>query len=431
MSQVEASPEAKAQRVLRGEQRLIRVLAVAQLPYWGVDALTVGHLPWETLALRVLWAVLTLVGAEALVRVPSAWRWVVRVLGGAVVPNVIVGLISWRLGGATNPVFAWMCTLPLATLVVMHGRREMPLLSVGCTLVAGLAVTLASGLSPALVAAWLLLFLASGIIAVQSSAFYRRLHEAQVESESRRRAAQEALAASQAGAFHAERMAQVGRLAAGVAHEVNNPLAYIQSNLRFLLEESRAKRADPQEVAEALQETMVGVERIRQIVQDLTAYARNTEVPETVEPCALPTVIEESVRLASVRMKRLAVAVEVPAGVPTVLADPRRLSQVLLNLLLNSADALEEAKVAGPRVVLRVGQEAGRVRVVLEDNGPGIAAEHLPRLFTPFFTTKAPGKGTGLGLALSRQYVERFGGALSAENRPEGGARFTVDLPAA
>jgi C4-dicarboxylate-specific signal transduction histidine kinase len=104
---------------------------------------------------------------------------------------------------------------------------------------------------------------------------------------------------------------------------------------------------------------------------------------------------------------------------------------VLLNLLLNSADALEEAQVAGPRVVVRVEQEAARVRVVLEDNGPGIAQEHLARLFTPFFTTKAPGKGTGLGLALSRQYVERFGGTLQAENRPGGGARFTVDLRAA
>jgi C4-dicarboxylate-specific signal transduction histidine kinase len=82
-------------------------------------------------------------------------------------------------------------------------------------------------------------------------------------------------------------------------------------------------------------------------------------------------------------------------------------------------------------VAVRVAVVGDRVRVMVEDNGPGVLAEHLPRLFTTFFTTKAPGKGTGLGLALSRQYVESFGGTLGVENRPEGGARFTVDLPGA
>jgi C4-dicarboxylate-specific signal transduction histidine kinase len=120
--------------------------------------------------------------------------------------------------------------------------------------------------------------------------------------------------------------------------------------------------------------------------------------------------------------------VEVPSEVPPVRADARRLGQVLLNLLLNAADALEESQVEGPRVALKVQAQQERVCLVLEDNGPGFAPEHLTRLFTPFFTTKAHGKGTGLGLALSREYVEGFGGSLRAENRPEGGARFTVEL---
>ncbi|XHF14913.1 ATP-binding protein [Archangium gephyra] len=104
---------------------------------------------------------------------------------------------------------------------------------------------------------------------------------------------------------------------------------------------------------------------------------------------------------------------------------------MLLNLLLNAADAIEDAKVQDGRVAVRAEVEGERVRVMVEDNGPGISAENLPRLFTTFFTTKAPGKGTGLGLALSRQYVESFGGTLRAENRPEGGARFIVELPVA
>jgi C4-dicarboxylate-specific signal transduction histidine kinase len=132
-----------------------------------------------------------------------------------------------------------------------------------------------------------------------------------------------------------------------------------------------------------------------------------------------------------VRLKSLVkLVVEVP-GEAVVRAEPRRLGQVLLNLLLNAADAIEDAKLQDGRVAVRVEVVGERVRVMVEDNGPGIQAENLSRLFTTFFTTKAPGKGTGLGLALSRQYVESFGGTLHAENRPEGGARFTVELPVA
>jgi two-component system sensor histidine kinase PhcS len=106
------------------------------------------------------------------------------------------------------------------------------------------------------------------------------------------------------------------------------------------------------------------------------------------------------------------------------------LEQVLLNLLLNAADAIEDAKVRDGRVAVRAEVEGAQVRVVVEDNGPGIAEENLPMLFTSFFTTKAPGKGTGLGLALCREYVSRAGGSLQAENRPEGGARFVLRVPA-
>ncbi|XXF78642.1 HAMP domain-containing sensor histidine kinase [Myxococcaceae bacterium GXIMD 01537] len=431
MSQVEGLAEGREELALADEQRVLAVLGVALVTFWPVDVLSMGAPPWDTLALRLLWSALMLFGAWALGRVGRRWREGVRFTTGTVVPNVMFGVICWRLGGADNPVFAWMCALPLTTLSVMHGRRRVALASLACTLVVGLVVTVAGGLPPARVALWLLLFVASGVVAFQSARFFRRLYEAQARAEARERAAQEALAASQASAFQAERLAQVGRLAAGVAHEVNNPLAYIQANLRYLREECGAPGADAREQAEALQETMAGVERIRQIVQDLTAYARTTEGPQVVGPCALPRVIEESVRLASVRLRRLSLALEVPTQVPEVRADARRLGQVLLNLLLNAADALEEASVTAPRVALRVVAAGERVRVELEDNGPGIAPENLPRLFTPFFTTKAPGKGTGLGLALSRQYVEGFGGQLSADNRPGGGARFTVELPVA
>ena len=288
------------------------------------------------------------------------------------------------------------------------------------------------GMAPAPMATRLLLVVGAGVVGMQMSFFYRRLRRARARAEDEQRATQEALVESQTRVQQAERLAQVGRLAAGVAHEVRNPLAYVQANLRFLLEERQpAAGADDTEYTEALQETLQGVERIHQIVKDLTALTRADETVQGVGRCELVPVVDASVRLASVRLKSLVrLAVEVPPEA-VAKAEPRRLEQVLLNLLLNAADAIEDAKVQDGRVSVRAEVAGERVRVMVEDNGPGIAEEHLPQLFTTFFTTKAPGKGTGLGLALSRQYVESFGGTLRAENRPEGGARFIVELPGA
>jgi signal transduction histidine kinase len=281
-------------------------------------------------------------------------------------------------------------------------------------MVAAGAVMWAGGTPPSLMVTWLLLLLGAGAVGMQLSFFYGRLRKARQRAEEQQRAAREELVESQARMQQAERLADVGRLAAGVAHEVKNPLAYVQANLRFLLEEwgQPATATSNAEYREALVETMQGVERIHQIVKDLTALARAEETVEGVGRCELAPVVDASMRLASVRLKSL-------------------VKLVLLNLLLNAADAIEDAKVMDGRVAVRVEVLGERVRVMVEDNGPGIEAEHLSRLFTTFFTTKAPGKGTGLGLALSRQYVESFGGTLHAENRPEGGARFVVDLPVA
>lgn len=415
------------------KQRAVVGMAMSNLPFWGIDVLTVpSRLPWDTLVIRAFWMVLTFAGLWATQRfVPLRRRGMVGWLfTGLLLPHVCLALIVWRLGGSQSPAFAWFCAMPLMTISLSLGALYRSVLSSTTSLIAGLTLLLLEGRPPSLVAVWCLLIGASGLVSVQASYFYGRMKRSRTEAEARRLAAQEALVAAQTRAQEAERLAQVGRLVAGVAHEVNNPLAFIQANLRFLQDELPREPRSTQDCQDALRETQAGVERIQQIVQDLMRLARGASEAELrpVESCPLPTVIEESLRLASVRLKKLAVEVEVPTGVPLVRADARRLGQVLLNLLLNAADALEEARVAGPRVALRVQAGAERVSLVLEDNGPGFAPEHLPRLFTPFFTTKAQGKGTGLGLALSREYVEAFGGSLRAENRPEGGARFTVEL---
>jgi signal transduction histidine kinase len=406
-------------------------MAATCLPFWGVDVLASSRVPWDTLAIRVCWTLLTLMTFWVLWRIKGKHRGTVGwFITGVLLPHVSLALICSRLGGSQSPVFAWICALPLLGMFLSLGRFYRSIISAAVTLVTGGTLLLLEGRPASLIAVWGLLITASGLVAVQASYFYAQMKKARAEAEAHRKVAQEALVATQTRAQEADRLAQVGRLAAGVAHEVNNPLAFIQANLRFLAEELPRQGRPTEDCLAAVHETQAGVVRIQQIVQDLTALARGAAEPprRAVGSCPLHTVIAESMRLASVRLKRLAVDVEVPPELPQVRADARRLGQVLLNLLLNAADALEETGVEGPRVALKVQASAERVHLVLEDNGPGFPPEHLPRLFTPFFTTKAHGKGTGLGLALSREYVEAFGGSLRAENRPEGGARFTVEL---
>jgi two-component system, sensor histidine kinase PhcS len=419
--------------LLQDEQKLLYMLALACVPFWGVDSLSVMRPTWDTLALRLAWGGLTGLMAWSLSRVPPRHRWGVRTLAGVVMPNVFFGLVVHRLGGSHSTLFGWFCVLPVVALSISRGALMQGVLSTLLPMVSAGVVMGMDGTSAPRMTMWLLMLLGAGGMGMQLSSFYRRMGDARVKAEAERLAVKEALVASQARALESERLAQVGRLAAGVAHEVRNPLAYIQANLRFLQEEWQqlAPGGGSTEHTEALQETMQGVERIHQIVKDLTAMSRAEEM-EGVGRCSLGPILDASVRLASVRLKSLVkLAVEEPPAEMAVRAEPRRLGQVLLNLLLNAADAIEDAKVLDGRVAVRVETVAERVRLVVEDNGPGMKPEHLARLFTPFFTTKAPGKGTGLGLTLSRQYVESFGGQLRAENRPEGGARFIVELPSA
>ncbi len=430
------SPEGQArtqEQTLQDEQRLLYMLALTSLPFWIIDSLSVMRLTWDTLALRLGWAGLVAGLAWSLRWMGQERRRVVRAIAGVVVPNVFLGLVLHRLGGVDSPVFAWFCAMPMVALPLSRGLRGQALMSTLMPMLSSAVVLLMGGASTMQVVTWQLLLLSAGVVSTQMNYFYQRLWRARIQVEEQHRATQRALAESTERAMQAERMAQVGRLAAGVAHEVKNPLAYVQANLRFLLEEWRqpTSGATDSEYTDALKETMQGVERIHQIVKDLTAMSRAEDAGAGVVRCELAPVIDASVRLASVRLKTLVkLSVEVPART-AVRAEPRRLGQVLLNLLLNAADAIEDAKVQDGRVLVRVEEGGERVRLLVEDNGPVIQAENLDRLFTTFFTTKAPDKGTGLGLALSRQYVESFGGTLNAENRAEGGARFIVDLPSA
>ena len=220
----------------------------------------------------------------------------------------------------------------------------------------------------------------------------------------------------------AARLEAVGRMVSGVAHELNNPLTAI---IAFAQDLAGSHRSD--EDREALTVIMQQADRCRVIVGDLLVLARSRrEERRRVAPGELVRRVAKVFERDSARYG-VALDVEVAADLPEIEVDPAGIEQVLTNLLTNAFQASER----GGQVRLAVVSTADRVEFRVEDDGAGIAPDVMPRLFEPFYTTKGPGQGTGLGLAVSHTIIEQHGGSIVAENRNEGGrgARFIVRLP--
>lgn len=216
-----------------------------------------------------------------------------------------------------------------------------------------------------------------------------------------------------------ERLAMVGKLAAGVAHEIGNPLSGILGYLSLIRSPSR----QGSELAEYVERVEAEVSRISRIVRgllDLGGPARGQRGPVQVRALADTCIglVEKGPDFAQVRVEqRIA-----PEAVASAEAGP--LSQILINLLLNAAQAMGGKGT----IVLRSRAEPPRLVIDVEDTGPGIPSEFLARVFEPFFTTKAAGVGTGLGLAVSQSLARQLGGELVVENLTTGGARFSISL---
>ena len=234
------------------------------------------------------------------------------------------------------------------------------------------------------------------------------------------------------------RLAAVGELAAGLAHEINNPLAYIGANLRALRQhwsdlgeawrEDAPKRAMGEvfdEGAAMLDDSLEGVERTAAIVRDVRVFSRGGgEPPERCDPNEL---LERALRVAAPHLgERIRIEREL-ADVGEIEAAPRELERVFLNLVVNAAQA-----IAGEgTILLRTTRRDAAVEVTIADDGAGIAPAHLDRIFDPFFTTKPVGEGTGLGLSISHEIVRRHGGSIDVSSEPGRGAEFRIHLPAA
>ncbi|MEW5890634.1 MAG: ATP-binding protein [Pseudomonadota bacterium] len=254
--------------------------------------------------------------------------------------------------------------------------------------------------------------------------------------------------------LQSEKLASIGQLAAGVAHEINNPIGFVNSNIGSLdhyvsdltrliaaYEDAERAMAQPdvqriaaikreidleflkEDVRQLITESREGLDRVKKIVQDLKDFSRVGEADK--QWADLHKCLDSTLNVVWNELKYKAEVVKEYGQLPEVECVPSQLNQVFMNLLVNAAQAISEFG----KITIRTGAEGGWVWVAVTDTGSGIAPENLTRIFDPFFTTKPVGKGTGLGLSVSYNIVQKHGGRIEVESEPGRGTTFRVWLP--
>jgi C4-dicarboxylate-specific signal transduction histidine kinase len=218
-----------------------------------------------------------------------------------------------------------------------------------------------------------------------------------------------------------EKMVAVGQMAAGVAHEIANPLASMDSLLQLL--QRKPEKLGPDKLVTLREQ----VERIHQIIQQMKVFAHPNEGNWQTVP--LNDLVEQAINMVrfDLRLKTLQVVREFTPDAGSITVLPQAIHQVLVNLIINALDAM--ADVEQPRLTVRTARREGWCAIKVEDNGSGIQPEHMNRLFEPFFTTKPVGRGTGLGLSISYSLIRKQGGKIEVNSEVGRGAIFTISLP--
>ncbi|MGC3998297.1 MAG: ATP-binding protein [Anaeromyxobacter sp.] len=227
------------------------------------------------------------------------------------------------------------------------------------------------------------------------------------------------------------RLASVGTLAAGVAHEINNPLTFVDANLRWALEQLEGGApASPEALRGALRDALDGAVRVREIVQTMRRLAR--PIAGGRGTADVSAEISQAADIARRQVEaRARLRLDVGSELPAVRVSRHELGQVLVNLLVNAAQALPEGHATEHEVRVTARREGEGLLLEVADTGPGIPPEVLPHVFDPFFTTKQVDAGTGLGLAICHRIVEAGGGTITVTSEPGCGATFRIRLPAA
>ena len=225
--------------------------------------------------------------------------------------------------------------------------------------------------------------------------------------------------------IQSERLAAMGQMIGGFAHELNNPLTVILGNSE-LLQELEVSEAARKPIAALRQEAR----RAADIVQNLQYFARPPASAHS--QVNLNELVQRTVQMQAYALRKSNITVDFQPdpAIPATVGDPNQLMQVFLNLLLNAEQAIRENRDKGT-IRVRLGRKPDSVWVLFQDDGPGIAPETLPHIFDPFFTTKRPGRGTGLGLSICKTVLREHRGNIEATPGPDGGAAFTITLPVA
>jgi two-component system NtrC family sensor kinase len=225
--------------------------------------------------------------------------------------------------------------------------------------------------------------------------------------------------------IQSEKMSAIGQLVSGVAHELNNPLAGISAFAQLLLAEKRF----PPDQRTAAETIYSEARRASRIVQNLLTFARQHKAEKV--PTAINQVLDDTLELRGyeLRVRGIDVRREYDDSLPDTMADAHQLQQVFLNLITNAEQAMEQREGHHHRLTVRTRRTADAIRIEIEDTGAGIPPNLIERIFNPFFTTKPTGSGTGLGLSISLGIVREHEGRIWAENAPQAGARFVVEVP--
>ncbi len=226
-----------------------------------------------------------------------------------------------------------------------------------------------------------------------------------------------------------DKMAAIGTLAAGLLHEVNNPVSYCLMAIDLAMEDPAAAQSD--NLRECLEDAKQGMRRVQHIVSDLKTFAyRNPEAGSGARPVSFANVLETALRFTAHELKGVEITRTLPAD-DRVMGDDGALVGVLINLLSNAVLAMRKAQCNPMKIDISASWQENRLRVEVLDNGPGISQENLSRVFEPFFTTREVGQGLGLGLSISYRVIEQHGGQLVAESTVGEWTKMVFDLPRA
>lgn len=405
---------------------------------WLIYTFGIADRPWGSLSKRMRTLVGITVGLGLLALIPGAA--VTDELVTISVPQFGVTYRQWATSTYGDLVGVWVIVMLILPYwqFIQAARRGEPWAAVR---VAGFTAFFVAAIFEVLVTGGVVSFLYTAdfgffaiVITVLTETVGRVMRDAQsldemshelvrqVDSRTRERdEARDALT-------HAERLSSLGQLAAGVGHEINNPLTSVRANLEALRERLRPSEDPSDETAIIIDEALSGADRIARVVTDLRAYA--LPVAERRERVEVARAVKAALKVAAHQLRHVTTVREQISDVPPVYADAVRLSQVLVNLLINAAQAVQEAARPQPKIEVRAYmQDTDTVAIEVEDNGVGISSDALRRLSEPYFSTRLDRGGTGLGLFVANGIVTALGGTLSFKSTLGVGTVARVTLP--